>query len=445
MTKQATHLWSQRRLSLSTMEEKQRAAKICDPAHHQKTVGARNTYTLLRHFLRGSSSQGWGSVDLGEGVSGPKAKKSPKSLEKVWKSLEKGPKSLHNPFSDYFWTFRTSFETFFGLWGPWAQESFSRLSGDLAPRLPLPGPQNLHPRNCAIPFRHRCGNGVARTLAFPCFLHCLLGVETEGLLDYQGRAGDHFHCAVEPSPGHIGCRVCPHEARPYLIAPECQEWPILDQNSARLPPKNATYLALVHLGRNFNKTVPWNRRPPQKGTLKSATAPKRFYRTLQKVLSNPCKGSIEPPFRPRKGSIEPRERVFRTTEKVLSNLSHQTRPFQVTLLKFSLTPKDPRTPKQLRQLKKWLWRVDAQVSKKRVFSHFLVTYDTLFWVTCRITCESPWGHFSCFGFLGSLGAEASQAKSTLCPWPPHIRFASRDAIHQSVRAQNPQISLKRSY
>ena len=43
-------------------------------------------------------------------------------------------------------------------------------------------------------------------LAFPCFLHCLIGVETEGLLDYQGRAGDHFHCTVEPSPGHIRCR-----------------------------------------------------------------------------------------------------------------------------------------------------------------------------------------------------------------------------------------------
>ena len=26
-------------------------------------------------------------------------------------------------------------------------------------------------------------------LAFPCFVHCLIGVETEGLLDYQGRAG----------------------------------------------------------------------------------------------------------------------------------------------------------------------------------------------------------------------------------------------------------------
>ena len=40
-------------------------------------------------------------------------------------------------------------------------------------------------------------------LAFPCFLHCLIGVETEGLLDYQGRAGDHVYCTVEPSPGHI--------------------------------------------------------------------------------------------------------------------------------------------------------------------------------------------------------------------------------------------------
>ena len=36
-------------------------------------------------------------------------------------------------------------------------------------------------------------NGGNRTshvpLAFPCFLHCLIGVEAEGLLDYQGQAG----------------------------------------------------------------------------------------------------------------------------------------------------------------------------------------------------------------------------------------------------------------
>ena len=42
-------------------------------------------------------------------------------------------------------------------------------------------------------------------LAFPCLLHSLIGVE--GLSNYQGRGGDHFHCTVEPSPGHIRCRV----------------------------------------------------------------------------------------------------------------------------------------------------------------------------------------------------------------------------------------------
>ena len=44
-------------------------------------------------------------------------------------------------------------------------------------------------------------------LASPCFVLCLIGVETEGLVDYQGRAGDHLHCTVEPSPGHIRCRA----------------------------------------------------------------------------------------------------------------------------------------------------------------------------------------------------------------------------------------------
>ena len=44
-------------------------------------------------------------------------------------------------------------------------------------------------------------------LALPCFVLCLIGVETEGLLEYQGRAGDQVHGTVEPSPGHILCRV----------------------------------------------------------------------------------------------------------------------------------------------------------------------------------------------------------------------------------------------
>ena len=47
---------------------------------------------------------------------------------------------------------------------------------------------------------------LARTPCVPLFVHYLMRVETEGLLDYQGRAEDHFHCTVEPSPGHIRCR-----------------------------------------------------------------------------------------------------------------------------------------------------------------------------------------------------------------------------------------------
>ena len=43
-------------------------------------------------------------------------------------------------------------------------------------------------------------------VAFPCFVLRLIGVETEALLDYQGRAGDHFHCTVELSPHQIRCR-----------------------------------------------------------------------------------------------------------------------------------------------------------------------------------------------------------------------------------------------
>ena len=41
--------------------------------------------------------------------------------------------------------------------------------------------------------------------ASPCFVLCLIRVETEGLrLPEAG--GDHFHCTVELSPGHIRCR-----------------------------------------------------------------------------------------------------------------------------------------------------------------------------------------------------------------------------------------------
>ena len=45
------------------------------------------------------------------------------------------------------------------------------------------------------------GSSASHLTCTPCvplFVHCLIRVETE--LDYQGRAGDHFHCTVEPSP-----------------------------------------------------------------------------------------------------------------------------------------------------------------------------------------------------------------------------------------------------
>ena len=37
-------------------------------------------------------------------------------------------------------------------------------------------------------------------LAPPCCVLCLVGVETEGFLNCQGRVGIHHHCAVEPLP-----------------------------------------------------------------------------------------------------------------------------------------------------------------------------------------------------------------------------------------------------
>ena len=48
---------------------------------------------------------------------------------------------------------------------------------------------------------------LACTPCVPLFVHCLIRLEAEGLLDYQGRTGDHSHCTVEPSPGHIRCRL----------------------------------------------------------------------------------------------------------------------------------------------------------------------------------------------------------------------------------------------
>ena len=77
-------------------------------------------------------------------------------------------------------------------------------------------------------------------LAFPRFLYCLIGVETEGLLDFQGLAGDHFHCTVEPSPCHIRCRVSCDTARLSQRNPPCRTlwgfWCLNMANRVRYPP-----------------------------------------------------------------------------------------------------------------------------------------------------------------------------------------------------------------
>ena len=75
-----------------------------------------------------------------------------------------------------------------------------------------------------------------------------LGVEREGLLDLPGQGRDRVHSTVEPSPCHIRCRV--------------------QLTKSVLP-------ALLKIEGVF-------KRCPEIGD-----RPKRFYRTLHKVLLNP--------------------------------------------------------------------------------------------------------------------------------------------------------------
>ena len=51
------------------------------------------------------------------------------------------------------------------------------------------------------------GSYLARTPRIPLFMLIFIGLETKNVLDSQGRAGEHFHCTVDPSPGHIRCRT----------------------------------------------------------------------------------------------------------------------------------------------------------------------------------------------------------------------------------------------
>ena len=81
------------------------------------------------------------------------SKKSPGAggSQKSEKGLEKGPKVSKNKLFQTFWRlFGRFFEAFFAdFWDAGTgrpRETFSRLFGDLAPRLLLPGPRNLKSR-----------------------------------------------------------------------------------------------------------------------------------------------------------------------------------------------------------------------------------------------------------------------------------------------------------
>ena len=81
-------------------------------------------------------------MDLGEEVSGPKAKKSRKAgAPKVRKSIEKGPPSLQKPIFRLFWRLLRPFSRLFSdFWHP----GLSRLFGDfLETCQPLSNPSSL--------------------------------------------------------------------------------------------------------------------------------------------------------------------------------------------------------------------------------------------------------------------------------------------------------------
>ena len=95
-------------------------------------------------------------------------------------------------------------------------------------------------------------------LAFPCFLHWLIGVETKNVLDYQGRAGDHFHCTVEPSPGHIRCRALRKKVCVEVLAPYSKEKASLDSVGPAVVKGRASC-------KSRHATVTWQRSTPLSG------------------------------------------------------------------------------------------------------------------------------------------------------------------------------------
>ena len=101
-------------------------------------------------------------MDLGEGVSGPKAKKSPKSLQKVRKKSRKRSKKSPETHFQTFWRLCGPFSRlFWDFWGPGAgrpRETFSGLFGDF---LAL-GPETPSPRSTE-PQGKRFNRSLART------------------------------------------------------------------------------------------------------------------------------------------------------------------------------------------------------------------------------------------------------------------------------------------
>ena len=48
---------------------------------------------------------------------------------------------------------------------------------------------------------------LARTPRIPLFMLIFIGQETKNVFRLPGAGGEHFHCTVDPSPGHI--RILP--------------------------------------------------------------------------------------------------------------------------------------------------------------------------------------------------------------------------------------------
>ena len=47
---------------------------------------------------------------------------------------------------------------------------------------------------------------LARAPRIPLFVLIFIGLENKERFRLPGAGGEHFHCTVDPSPGHIRCR-----------------------------------------------------------------------------------------------------------------------------------------------------------------------------------------------------------------------------------------------